>query len=251
MSVQLDELERNQTMDAFLDEGLDVHVIPQRIAVEKRPAHGLFKFLCRAPGIIFILAGIAVMKAVYPNPQWWLGSLLFIGAALPAILLWIAENNTRSYFEALQQEINQAAGQVDVFIAHRVTLMKSLARTVEKGLEQELHVMLGTAQERSSGDKDASRILINDTLNVFSARLEAYPNLVSNQYIVSLMDKDEKCMAEITAARGLYNDKVGMWNREIFEWAIKQIVAAECGYTTRIPFIASSSMKAENEASLF
>ena len=48
---------------------------------------------------------------------------------------------------------------------------------------------------------------------------------------------------EITAARELYNDSVNKWNRDIFEWPAKRIVAAKEGYTTRIPFIASKEIR--------
>ena len=48
---------------------------------------------------------------------------------------------------------------------------------------------------------------------------------------------------EITAARELYNDSINAWNRDIFAWPTKMIVAARNGYTTRIPFIASAETK--------
>ena len=50
---------------------------------------------------------------------------------------------------------------------------------------------------------------------------------------------------EITAARELYNDTVNTWNRDIFAWPTKMIVAAKEGYTTRLPFIASAEVKAK------
>jgi LemA protein len=36
---------------------------------------------------------------------------------------------------------------------------------------------------------------------------------------------------------------VNAWNRDVFAWPSKQIVAARQGYTTRIPFIASKEIK--------
>ena len=48
---------------------------------------------------------------------------------------------------------------------------------------------------------------------------------------------------EITAARPVYNDRVAQWNRDIFDWPTKNIVAAKQGYTTRIPFTASAEVK--------
>ena len=59
------------------------------------------------------------------------------------------------------------------------------------------------------------------------------------------MQQNMYLQREITAARELYNDTINTWNREIFVWPTKQIVAAKEGYTTRIPFIASQEIKAK------
>ena len=36
---------------------------------------------------------------------------------------------------------------------------------------------------------------------------------------------------------------INEWNKDIFAWPTKMIVAAKNGYTTRIPFIASKEIK--------
>ena len=56
---------------------------------------------------------------------------------------------------------------------------------------------------------------------------------------------------EITAARTLYNDAVNTWNREIFEFPFKKIVAAKEGRTTRIPFIADQETKEKAKGVFF
>jgi LemA protein len=57
------------------------------------------------------------------------------------------------------------------------------------------------------------------------------------------MQQNSYLQREITAARTLYNDAVNTWNREIFEFPFKKIVAAKEGRTTRIPFIAEKEIK--------
>lgn len=251
MAIQLDELQKDEFTEEILEKGLDIHVIPKRIKVEQRASHHQFRLLVRGSGIIFVAIGIAVMVGGYPYDGWLNGLWFFLLAFLPGLALWGIENSTRSYFDALQQSINQAASQVDIYIQNRVTLMKSLANSVDKGLKHELDVMLGTAQARGGGDKEISRIYISEALNKFSAVVESYPDIKSMQLIENMMQKDAQCVSDITAARVLYNDKVGVWNRDIFQWPIKQMVAADCGYTTRIPFVASASVKRENEESVF
>ena len=59
------------------------------------------------------------------------------------------------------------------------------------------------------------------------------------------MRQNSQLQREITAARGLYNDTVTLWNTSIYEWPAKMIVAARKGYTTRIPFTASAETKAK------
>ena len=49
----------------------------------------------------------------------------------------------------------------------------------------------------------------------------------------------------------LYNDAVNTWNREIFEFPFKKIVAAKEGRTTRIPFIADQETKEKAKGVFF
>ena len=73
--------------------------------------------------------------------------------------------------------------------------------------------------------------------------LEDYPDLQSQDTIRDAMQQNSYLQREITAARTLYNDAVNTWNREIFEFPFKKIVAAKEGRTTRIPFIAEKEIK--------
>ena len=57
------------------------------------------------------------------------------------------------------------------------------------------------------------------------------------------MRQNANLQKEITAARNLYNDTVETWNRDIFAWPVKLLVAAKNGYTTRIPYTVSSQVK--------
>jgi len=72
---------------------------------------------------------------------------------------------------------------------------------------------------------------------------ENYPDLKAHNEIADAMQQNMYLQREITAARELYNDTINEWNRDIFAWPTKKIVAAKNGYTTRIPFIASKEIK--------
>ena len=81
--------------------------------------------------------------------------------------------------------------------------------------------------------------------------VENYPDLAAHREIADAMQQNMYLQREITAARELYNDTVDQWNRDIFAWPTKKIVAAKNGYTTRIPFIASKEIKEQARAVFF
>ena len=65
------------------------------------------------------------------------------------------------------------------------------------------------------------------------------------------MQQNAYLQKEITAARELYNDTVNIWNRDIYAWPTKMIVAARRGYTTRIPFSTSEEVKEQARGVFF
>jgi len=81
--------------------------------------------------------------------------------------------------------------------------------------------------------------------------VENYPDLKAHQTIADAMQQNMYLQREITAAREVYNDTVNVWNRDVFSWPTKQIVAAKAGYTTSIPFIADDETRAEARKKFF
>ena len=81
--------------------------------------------------------------------------------------------------------------------------------------------------------------------------MENYPDLEAHKAIADAMQQNAYLQREITAAREVYNDTVNTWNTAIFSWPVKQIVAAEQGYTTRIPFSTSKEIKQKAREVLF
>jgi len=61
--------------------------------------------------------------------------------------------------------------------------------------------------------------------------------------IADAMQQNNYLQREITAARTVYNSRVTQWNTDIFSWPTKMIVAAQQGYTTRIPFTATAETR--------
>ena len=63
------------------------------------------------------------------------------------------------------------------------------------------------------------------------------------------MQQNNYLQREITAARTVYNSRVTQWNTDIFSWPTKMIVAAQQGYTTRIPLLQQQKHERQREVS--
>jgi LemA protein len=131
----------------------------------------------------------------------------------------------------------------------RVVILQNLAQLMDKSIDLDKDVMKSVAQYRSGGapQSDAARNetagKIEGMFGRINVAFEAYPDLRAQENIAEAMRQNANLQKEITAARNLYNDTVETWNRDIFAWPVKLMVAAKAGYTTRIPYTVSSQVK--------
>lgn len=240
-----------------VDDDIEYDITPsmEKRYVKKRSAHTTYKLLVTLWPLVLCIVGVFLLLVAGRSSERedaivWIviGAILCV---LHVVFLWVRLQNTYSYFRQLEQSIDQAASQVDIYIKNRVTLMKSLAKMVGGAKEQELHLLLGVAQERSGGDVDKRRNAINSVLDQFILSVEAYPEMASLAAVQQMMREDERCVSNITAARTLYNDMVAKWNTEIFDFGVREIVAAEQGYSTRFSFAVGKSTRIQNDNSDF
>ena len=113
-------------------------------------------------------------------------------------------------------------------------------------LDRETYTMIAKYRSGIPGDKNDPNMLQTDLDNIFSRisfTMENYPQLQAHDQINQAIQQNRILQAEISAARNQYNDLVTVWNKEIFSWPTKQIVAAKQGYHTRIPFAASTEIR--------
>ena len=216
MAIQLDEL----STENIRKEGLDVNVIAQKIPVKVGVGSKIFEVL------------------------------LWVLAIIPGVIFLFKKIKARTYFQQLQQKIQHNASQIDNYLEQRVMVLQNCARLVDKAVDLDKTTFENIAKYRSGGaDVDEARNQVSSQLDAVSSKIniafENYPDLQAHTEIKDAMQQNMYLQREITAARELYNDTVNTWNREIFVWPTKQIVAAKEGYTTRIPFIASQEIKAK------
>jgi LemA protein len=215
MANQLDEL---STVD-IREEGLDANVIAKKLPVK-----------------------VGVGSTIFEIILWVLG-------IIPGVVFLFKKIKAKNYFQQLEQKIQHNASQIDNYLEQRVMVLQNCARLVDKAIDLDKTTFENIAKYRSGNMTDEARNQVSSQLdavsNSINVAFENYPDLQAHKEIKDAMQQNMYLQREITAARELYNDTVNTWNRDLFRWPTKQIVAAREGYTTRIPFIASKEIKAQ------
>ena len=222
MANQLDELNPE-----IREEGLDTNVIFKKIPVEVGFGSKLFEIM------------------------------LWVCGILPGLIFLFMKTNAQKHFDQLQQKIQRNASQIDNYLEQRVMVLQNCARLLDKAIDLDKSTFENIAKYRAGnkGDTDTARNEISGQIeniarNVHVA-VESYPDLAAHREIADAMQQNMYLQREITAARELYNDTINEWNKDIFAWPTKKIVAAKNGYTTRIPFAASKEIKEKAKGVFF
>ena len=182
--------------------------------------------------------------------------VLWLLGILPGLIFLFMKISARNYLRKLQQKVQADASQIDNYLEQRVQILQNVAPLVEKAIDLDKDVMKSVAAFRGGAAmSDANRAQVAASLDHAFGRLfpqvEAYPELKAHAAIADAMQQNSYLQKEITAARAVYNDTVRQWNQDIFSWPTKMIVAARAGYTTRIPFTASSETKERARGTFF
>ena len=212
--AQLDEL----STEGVREEGLDTHVIAKKVPVTVGFGSKLFEVI------------------------------LWVLLIIPGVVFLYRKQKARDYFNQLEQKIQANASTVDNYLEQRVVVLRNCARLLDKAIDLDKDVFTKVAAYRSGSaaneeERNAIAGQIDNIANSVNVAFEKYPDLQAHKEIQDGMQQNLYLQREITAARELYNDSVNKWNRDIFEWPAKRIVAAKEGYTTRIPFIASKEIR--------
>ena len=221
MANQLDELNPE-----IREEGLDTNVIAKKLPAE-------------------VGAGSKVFEV-----------LLWVCGIIPGLIFLFMKISAQKHFDQLQQKIQRNASQIDNYLEQRVMVLQNCARLLDKAIDLDKSTFENIAKYRSGrGDSDSARNELGDQIDTITRSInvavESYPDLAAHREIADAMQQNMYLQREITASRELYNDTVNEWNKDIFAWPTKKIVAAKNGYTTRIPFIASQEIKQQAKGVFF
>ena len=233
------------------EEGRDVHVIARQIPAQVGVGSGIFEIALwmvgTIPGIILLATGAGpTLQAIG----------LAVGGLLPGLIFLFLKVNALTYLRQLQQRIQAHASEIDNYLEQRVVILQNVAQLLDKAVDLDKSVMQAIAAARagrigSDADRNAQAQQLDGLLARLNVVVEGYPELRAHAAIADAMRQNSYLQKEITAARTLYNDTVAIWNQDIFAWPTKAIVAARQGYTTRIPFTASSETKARARGTFF
>ena len=180
--------------------------------------------------------------------------LLWVLGIIPGVVFLFKKIKAKNYFMQLEQKIQRNASQIDNYLEQRVMVLQNCAKLLDKAIDLDKSTFENIAKYRS-GVGDEARNQVQQELDSISRNVniafENYPELKAHKEIEDAMRQNMYLQREITAARELYNDTINAWNRDIFAWPTKQIVASKMGYTTRIPFIASKEIKEQAKGVFF
>ena len=226
--------------------GREVNVIDRQLPVKVGFGSVLFEIALWITIPALVLLYVYLMGETLPNRL-----LIAIGGSiigvLPGVIFIFRKIAAHNYFQQLEQRIQAEASNIDNFLEQRVQVLQTVVGLVERAIELDKDVMKSVAALRGGAVNADNRAQVDEQLNSAFGRLfpqvEAYPELRSHNVIADAMQQNSYLQREITAARTVYNSRVTQWNTDIFAWPAKMIVAAREGYTTRIPFTASSYVK--------
>lgn len=223
MANELDEMNAPQ-----MQEGRDVRVIAKQIPVKVGGGSKFFDII------------------------WW-----FLPPIIGGIIWSIMKVKAKNYFQQLQQKLQHDASQIDNYLEQRVQVLQNCVGLLDKAIELDKDTFTKLASYRAGTrpEDDAKRIEhaadIDKLGKAVNIAFENYPELKAHQTIADAMQQNMYLQREITAAREVYNDTVNVWNRDVFSWPTKQIVAAKAGYTTRIPFMADEETREQARSVFF
>lgn len=216
MANELDEL-----TGPVNPEGQDINVIAKQIPVKVGTGSKVFEIALWVLGII--------------------PGLIFLGMKVSA----------GNYLSKLQQKIQHDASQIDNYLEQRVMILQNVAKLLDKAIDLDKSTFTEVAKARGNNNLNGAAEGIENIQKAINVAVEAYPDLKAHGEIMDALQQNSYLQREITAAREVYNDTVAQWNRDIFSWPTKMIVAAKRGYTTRIPFTTTSEIKQAARGTFF
>ncbi len=122
----------------------------------------------------------------------------------------------------LSNQIDNAWAQIDVQLKRRLDLIPDLIAAAKRVMKQEKELFEGLASAREGlskagtiEEKARANVKIDQLMAMFQARVEAYPEMKSNDNMRMAMEEMSGTESKIAYARQFYNDSVLEFNNTI------------------------------------
>ncbi|RYG37289.1 LemA family protein [bacterium] len=149
-----------------------------------------------------------------------LGALIVILIIVAAIVFW-AISSYNGLVRA-RREVDNSFGQIDVQLKRRYDLIPNLVETVKGYMRHEQDTLEKVISARNRAvsatgvhDKGVAEADVQRALNGVFALSEAYPELRSNENMLSLQEELKSTENKVAFARQYYNDAVTSYNTRI------------------------------------
>ena len=236
------------------EQGREVRVIEKQLPVTIGVGSLIFEIAVYASGF----AVAAIIQFLVKPQDWenWYYLIVWAAAFLPAVIYAIMKIQAKNYFMQLLQRIQASASTIGNYQEQRYEILKNVAGLVKQSIDLDKDVMTAVAAYRSGGSPNGDDLsrheeILDRGFGRLFPQVEAYPELKAHAQIAEAMRQNSYLQREITAARDLYNQVVLIWNTEVYNWPVKQIVAARAGFTTRIPFSVSKATIEGSKSTFF
>ncbi|AIE87087.1 LemA family protein [Fimbriimonas ginsengisoli] len=153
---------------------------------------------------------------------------------------------------SLRRQTQNAFGQIDVQLKRRYDLIPNLVETVKGYMKHEQDTLEKVIQARNQamaargvGEKAAAESQLSSVLGGIMAISESYPELRSNQNMLSLQEELKSTENKISFARQYYNDIVTAYNTRIESFP-SSIFATSGGFKPQELFEIEDAIQREN-----
>lgn len=189
--------------------------------------------------------------AIQEQPEEKENQMVWILLVVVALIVFYGISQYNSLV-SLRRQTQNAFGQIDVQLKRRYDLIPNLVETVKGYMRHEQDTLERVIQARNQalaartvGEKAAAEGQVQAALGGFFAVSEAYPELRSNENMLSLQEELKSTENKIAFARQYYNDIITQYNTKI-ETFPSSIFANMGGFKPKELFEIEDPIQREN-----
>jgi LemA protein len=178
--------------------------------------------------------------------------LVYVAAFVVLVIVLLAAGYTVSLYNqlvSLNKRVDQAKQNIDVLLKQRQDELSKLIDTAQQFMDQEEEVLTTVARAREQAEKAQTPKeqaqadqMVRDAMNEFSARVEDYPELKSQENMMQLQDRISDIENQIADRREFYNEATTRYNTRTSQFPYV-IIARQLGYQDRELFEATEEEK--------